>query len=214
MAPDLNSLPPSRPLSNLTIGGGHPPSSSLSVNPIMEATRRHDPSPSPRSSSISLAAAATMNAGIQSQRSRRSSSSISGSSRSERPSNANITSVPTSASTTQSLRALPSTNIGDRDPTTGRRRSSILMNLQLANPGLPAAGEMQNQSGATVGGSAAYPPPSPGLATGSPMSSHYPHHRQPSLGEMHQELETEQEAAVVGSDTSHILAISTLTIAV
>ncbi|KAL9024853.1 MAG: hypothetical protein Q9196_006212 [Gyalolechia fulgens] len=61
MAPDLNSLPPSR--------------SPVHANGL---DRRLPTSPSPRSSSVSLAAAATINAGIQHQDSRRSSISSRG----------------------------------------------------------------------------------------------------------------------------------------
>jgi hypothetical protein len=66
------------------------------------------------------------------------------------------------------------------------------MNLQLNDPGLPPPGEMINES-------AAYRATSPLSMTGSPIiGSVDPHHyRTPSLGEIHQELEQEQEAQVV-----------------
>ncbi|XWW99533.1 hypothetical protein V2A60_007543 [Cordyceps javanica] len=55
----------------------------------------------------------------------------------------------------------------------GRRRSNVLMNLQLNDPAVPGPGEMVSEHG------------------GIPQ-----HHRAPSLGELHQELEAEQEAHV------------------
>lgn len=62
----------------------------------------------------------------------------------------------------------------------GRRRSTILMNLQLNDPSVPAPGEMAEPQ------------------SGSPLMNMPQHHRAPSLGELHQELESEQEAHVVG----------------
>jgi hypothetical protein len=65
------------------------------------------------------------------------------------------------------------------------------MNLQLNDPSLPAPGEMVNE----------YRTSSPQSLTASPIiASGDPHHfRTPSLGELHQELEQEQEAQVVGA---------------
>ncbi|KAM4056834.1 FAD dependent oxidoreductase [Hirsutella rhossiliensis] len=57
-------------------------------------------------------------------------------------------------------------------PHAGRRRSTVLMNLQLNDPSIPAPGEMAHDQ------------------------SDPHHHRAPSLGELHQELEAEQEAHV------------------
>ena len=69
-----------------------------------------------------------------------------------------------------------------RDVERARRRSSIRMNLNLNDPALPAPGEMQQS------------PPSRSRAPWP----HSPHHeRAPSLGELHQELEYEQEGQVV-----------------
>lgn len=70
-----------------------------------------------------------------------------------------------------------------REVERARRRSSIRMNLNLNDPSVPAPGEMQRSpSSRSRGGS--------GLATS-------PHHeRAPSLGELHQELEYEQEGQV------------------
>jgi hypothetical protein len=68
------------------------------------------------------------------------------------------------------------------------------MNLQLNDPALPSPGEMINESAAST-----YRTTSPLSMTGSPtIGSVDPHHyRTPSLGEIHQELEQEQEAQVV-----------------
>lgn len=72
------------------------------------------------------------------------------------------------------------------------------MNLQLNDPSLPGPGEMvaDNQHTQPSGATTASPQP---MAT-SPMMvpGGDPHHnRAPSLGELHQELEAEQEAQVV-----------------
>jgi hypothetical protein len=70
------------------------------------------------------------------------------------------------------------------------------MNLQLNDPTLPPPGEMVNESPIS-----AYRTASPQPITGSPIyASGDPHHyRAASLGEIHQELEQEQEAQVVCS---------------
>ncbi|KAL2200609.1 hypothetical protein P885DRAFT_57478 [Corynascus similis CBS 632.67] len=82
----------------------------------------------------------------------------------------------------------------NRSPSTGRRRSQVLMNLQMADPSMPAPGEMvsdtQNRSNQTS---------SPIPVAGSPrlIATRTPNHnRAPSLGELHQELENEQEFQV------------------
>ncbi|KUI68601.1 hypothetical protein VM1G_04531 [Cytospora mali] len=80
-------------------------------------------------------------------------------------------------------------------PSGGRRRSQVLMNLQHNDPSLPGPGEMvpdthNHRSSFTS---------AVGPLSGSPLmvaggDSH--HTRTPSLGELHQELEAEQEAQV------------------
>lgn len=76
----------------------------------------------------------------------------------------------------------PSSGSMRRDVERARRRSSIRMNLNLNDPAVPAPGEMQR---------------SPSTRSGAPWP-HSPHHeRTPSLGELHQELEYEQEGQVV-----------------
>ncbi|TVY40539.1 hypothetical protein LSUB1_G002481 [Lachnellula subtilissima] len=128
------------------------------------ALRGQSPSPSPRSTSISLQATAAVNAGLQQEDSR---------------------AVPRSASNSAPRNRQPSY--------TGRRRSAVLMNLQLNDPNLPSPGEM-----ITEGHAASYRTSSPHSMTGSPLiPSGDPHHnRNPSLGEIHQEIEQEQEAQV------------------
>ncbi|EAQ87983.1 hypothetical protein CHGG_04602 [Chaetomium globosum CBS 148.51] len=82
----------------------------------------------------------------------------------------------------------------NQSPSTGRRRSQVLMNLQMANPSMPAPGEMVSES-PTNG----YHNGIPGPVAASPrlIASRTPHHnRTPSLGELHQELENEQEFQV------------------
>ncbi|KAL8907606.1 MAG: hypothetical protein Q9171_005797 [Xanthocarpia ochracea] len=140
MAPDLNSLPPSR-------------------SPV----NSRQP-PSPRSSSVSLAAAATINAGIQQQDSRRSSVS---SRTNQQPNQA-----------------------GRRE----RRTSNVA--LILNDPSLPGPGELQSSDHRTRGSSISHQfQTSSPQGIGSPTTAP-PHHRAPSLGELHQELEQEQEAQV------------------
>lgn len=65
------------------------------------------------------------------------------------------------------------------------------MNLQLNDPSLPGPGEMVHESRGSM--------TSPGATSTSPLmpAGGDPHHnRAPSLGELHQELEAEQEAQV------------------
>ncbi|KAF2028309.1 hypothetical protein EK21DRAFT_70080 [Setomelanomma holmii] len=68
-----------------------------------------------------------------------------------------------------------------REVERARRRSSIRLNLNLNDPNVPAPGEMQRS-------------PSAARSRGLPQSPH--HERTPSLGELHQELEYEQEGQV------------------
>ena len=141
MAPDLNSLPPSR----------SPNQSPLHARLSSTLDPQSRESLSPRSSSVSLAAAAAMNASYQHQDSRRSSIS--------------------------SHRNRGSPQIARAE----RRRSSILANVN--DPTIPAPGEMQVPAGRFAGT--------------QPSSGDLHHSRAPSLGELHQELEEEQEAQVV-----------------
>ncbi|KAK0620279.1 hypothetical protein B0T14DRAFT_391169, partial [Immersiella caudata] len=74
-----------------------------------------------------------------------------------------------------------------RSPSTGRRRSQVLMNLSIADPTVPAPGEMISE-GQTHGHQSPHLSASP-----QPLPQHF---RAPSLGELHQELENEQEFQV------------------
>ncbi|ORY11014.1 hypothetical protein BCR34DRAFT_484707 [Clohesyomyces aquaticus] len=76
----------------------------------------------------------------------------------------------------------PSSGSMRRDVERARRRSSIRMNLNLNDPTVPAPGELQL---------------SPSTRSRNPWPSNSPQHeRAPSLGELHQELEYEQEGQV------------------
>lgn len=75
-------------------------------------------------------------------------------------------------------------------PQHARRRSTVLMNLQLNDPSVPGPGEMVSDH---IGHQSGSPQP----LWGSPLLADPHHHRAPSLGELHQELEAEQEAHVV-----------------
>lgn len=161
MAPDLNSLPPSRSPS------GSPLQPRVHT-PSAESLHRRPASPSPRSSSLSLAASASINAGFQNEDSRRSSSRA-------------------------SQRNLPPVQVGRGSE---RHRSTVAMNLSLNDPSLPGPGELvSREQGRSLGGHH-HPAVSPHSLAGSPtLMAH--HQRAPSLGELHQELEQEQEAQVV-----------------
>ncbi|KAL2267714.1 hypothetical protein VTJ83DRAFT_4991 [Remersonia thermophila] len=136
---------------------------------LRPAERGPSPAPASRRGSVSLQAAATLNAGLQLEGAGLQNGSIS-----EDPS------------------SFPSPN---RSPSVDRRRSQVLMNLQLADPALPGPGEMVTDS--SQGGSTLTHSPRP--ISGSPhlIPSRRPSHiRTPSLGELHQELEAEQEYQV------------------
>ncbi|ROW15246.1 hypothetical protein VPNG_02944 [Cytospora leucostoma] len=160
-------------------------SANTSTNTDSAAPRQSEggtssPEPS-RTASISLQAAAAVNAGLQQERSSNSRRSSS--------------SIP---------RQVASPNSG------GRRRSQVLMNLQLNDPSLPGPGEMVPDSHHHHRSSFTSP------IIGSPllMAGGDPHHiRAPSLGELHQELEAEQEAQVnrllgqIRQQQAHILQL-------
>ncbi|KAF2467284.1 uncharacterized protein BDR25DRAFT_234989 [Lindgomyces ingoldianus] len=77
----------------------------------------------------------------------------------------------------------PSSGSMRRDVERARRRSSIRMNLNLNDPTLPAPGELQRS-------------PSTRTRNPNPWPASPHHERAPSLGELHQELEYEQEGQV------------------
>ncbi|KAM7186875.1 hypothetical protein V8F33_011547 [Rhypophila sp. PSN 637] len=133
--------------------------------------REGSPSPSPRSrsrsASVSLQAAATLNAGLQ-----------------------RGDSIPRSSNFPQARQQQPS-------PSAGRRRSQVLMNLQMADPNIPAPGEMIGEPHIPLSGLSATASPHRVSASPQPLYSGEPQHfRTPSLGEIHQELENEQEFQV------------------
>ncbi|KAK4234668.1 hypothetical protein C8A03DRAFT_18473 [Achaetomium macrosporum] len=78
-----------------------------------------------------------------------------------------------------------------RSPSSSRRLSQVLMNLQIADPSMPAPGEIVSDNQQST-----YQTSSPRTVSASPrlIASH--HNRTPSLGELHQELENEQEFQV------------------
>ncbi|MCJ1325774.1 hypothetical protein MMC10_002437 [Thelotrema lepadinum] len=133
-----------------------------------------DSQPSPRSTS--LAAAARVNAGNQAQEGRHVSGSFA---RSDNR-----------GSSSPALRRTGTNGEG--------RRSNVVMNINLNDPALPAPGELQ-----TIGDNR--PPshsfkassPQTGISRSPSMADPHHHNRAPSLGELHQELEQEQEAQVV-----------------
>lgn len=110
--------------------------------------------------------------------------------------NAGIQHEESRRSSTSSNRNRPSQTSGRNE----RTRANVAMNLNLNDPALPGAGEFQTGD---LSGSATHSlrTTSP-RAMGSPaMPQHY--QRAPSLGELHQELEQEQEAQVVCDIGAH-----------
>lgn len=170
MAPDLNSLPPSR-------SGSGSPSMARAMASSGEVAALRGQSPSPLSRTSSLQATAAVNAGLHQEERRRLPF--------------HSPKVPTD------LFAGSPINTATRNRQIshpGRRRSNVIMNLQLNDPTVPGPGEMVNEAHLS-----SYSTVSPSSLSGSPIiSSGDPHHlRNPSLGEIHQELEQEQEAQVV-----------------
>jgi hypothetical protein len=102
-----------------------------------------------------------------------------------------------------SLQAAATLNAGLRSSTTAsgpgtpvknsieRRRSSLLTNFALNDPTIPAPGEMQQSHSARSGRRSSVVSPAAG---DDPQMPH--HHRQPSLGEMYQDMEIETEGRV------------------
>ncbi|GAB7349062.1 hypothetical protein MBLNU459_g8023t1 [Dothideomycetes sp. NU459] len=94
---------------------------------------------------------------------------------------------------------------GSTSPRFERRRSSLMTNLQLNDPAVPAPGEMLHAHPYPYphphshSHSQAHSHRSPSLSTRTRSPPRLPdpqHHRAPSLGQIHQELENEQEAQV------------------
>ncbi|PTB60735.1 hypothetical protein M431DRAFT_71457 [Trichoderma harzianum CBS 226.95] len=146
---------------------------------VSSVPRSESPTGSPRSASISLHAAAAMNAGLQREPSRTCPSTALFRSCFHHSNHPVLTTLTrrlgsSNSSLARSLASPPS-----------RRRSTILMNLQLNDPAVPAPGEFQEHMRAS---------PQPYSGGIPPESSR--HIRTPSLGELHQELEAEQEGHV------------------
>ena len=146
-----------------------PPSRSTSGSPSQPRIYQNPVDSSSRSSSVSLAAAAATNASLHNHDSRRSSTS---SGNRQRP--------------------------GGVSPRAGRherQRSAVAMSPNLNDPSSSSLGELHSSDHRPM-----IPPfhaaspqtVSPLLATADPH-----HQRAPSLGELHQQLEQEQEAQVV-----------------
>ncbi|KAI0444065.1 hypothetical protein F4803DRAFT_277882 [Xylaria telfairii] len=170
MAPDLNSLPPSSPvavpLRTMTNGnlGASASTGASAESASISAAAVRGESPSPSSRSASVSLQAAATV------------------------NAGLQHEPGRRTSSGSL------SRQRHSPQAGRRRSTVLMNLQLNDPGVPAPGEMVLESG----GNPLHPAMSPQPLSSSPLlTGRDPHHnRAPSLGELHQELEAEQEAQV------------------
>jgi hypothetical protein len=189
MAPDLNHFPPST--SDLS-------SSSPRAMSLQQMANTESPSPasgqipgdgtpprSPRSASLTLQAAATLNAGLQRGEPIRSSVTS--------PQNGGI-----HIDTDFHQHAMPlslngSTPRNRHSPSAGRRRSQVLMNLQLADNAVPAPGEMVSEMHSMAN---SHRTASPQAMSSSPRmipTAGPRHSRTPSLGELHQNLENEQE---------------------
>lgn len=145
--------------------------------------RAESPTGSPRSASVSLQAAATMNAGLQREPSRREWTQVPSSLHSRLKKKQFLTKHLESSSSSLARNA--------SSPIAGRRRSTVLMNLQFNDPTIPSPGEMAHEH-------SGHHHASPQPLSGSPLMADPHHHRAPSLGELHQELEAEQEGHVVG----------------
>ena len=108
------------------------------------------------------------------------------------PHSPSLSSLQAAATLNAGLRSSSTAASGSASPvknTLDRRRSSLLNNFALNDPTIPAPGEMQQQSHAQRSGRRS--------SIVSPAMGGDPHHhRQPSLGELHQALEVENEGTV------------------
>ncbi|GAP86283.1 putative FAD dependent oxidoreductase [Rosellinia necatrix] len=175
MAPDLNSLPPSSPVAiafRTMANGGTNTTTAANTNTSADINTSASPSGEP-----------AMRRGSPSPSPRSTSLSL----QAAATVNASLQHEPGRRSSIGSL------SRQRHSPQASRRRSTVLMNLQLNDPALPAPGEMVSD-----GGGNAHRTISPQPLSSSPLlASRDPHHnRAPSLGELHQELEAEQEAQV------------------
>jgi hypothetical protein len=185
--PDLNSLPPS---------SASPSRSPSRTSPQRRLSNMETPSRSP---SVSLAAAATLNQAL-----RRTPSASSASSRSDAFfDSGRAVASPSGGPTPNSTYVVPGSGYTSTSPQLAResrrerRRSSVMASISLNNPGVPGPGELQSPAGGIAGGLRTSSPHSQGSpGTGAPLRDPF-HQRQPSLGEIHQEIEMEGEAHVV-----------------
>lgn len=107
------------------------------------------------------------------------------------PRSPSLSSLQAAAAINAGLQRSPSNVSPARNnPGLERRRSSLMNNFSINDPAIPGPGELQ-QSNASNGGSPRLGRRSIAYGTADPN-----HQRQPSLGEIHQELENEQEAQV------------------
>ena len=197
MAPDLNSLPLSRSPSNS-------PLHSRVRNSNAEGARHQ--TPSPRSSSVSLAAAASVNAGRQNQESRRSSIGSNWNRGSPQIGRMERRISNTVASLSLNDPTLPGPGELQGPDNRSRRASNSFGGLSRgtghddATPSRPGGDLQRLEHGANASFGPSYPPTNPSMIGGSPtIATRDPYHSRPqSLGELHQELEQEQEAQVVG----------------
>ena len=96
-----------------------------------------------------------------------------------------------------SRRSSTSSNRNRPSQPTSRRRSNVAMNLSLNDPTLPGPGELQTSDhSSSIGHVFRTSSPRSPRRQYSPTIPQY-HHRAPSLGELHQELEQESEMQVV-----------------
>lgn len=107
------------------------------------------------------------------------------------PRSPSLSSLQAAATINAGLHRSPSSASPARNNGLERRRSSLMNNLSLNDPAVPAPGEMQTQTSSTSSS------PRAGRRPFAPGTTADPHHaRQPSLGELHQELEAETEGQV------------------
>lgn len=108
------------------------------------------------------------------------------------PHSPSLSSLQAAATLNAGLRSSPPTTSPSGLPvknTIERRRSSLLNNFALNDPTIPAPGEMQQSYTPRSGRRSSVVSP----AVGGDL---YHHHRQPSLGEMYQDMEIETEGRV------------------
>lgn len=108
------------------------------------------------------------------------------------PRSPSLSSLQAAAAINAGLQRSPSNGSPARNNGLGleRRRSSLINNLTINDPTLPGPGELQQSSNSNSGS------PRSGRRSFAHGTADPHHQRQPSLGEIHQELENEQEAQV------------------